>query len=107
MTRQPERWYFLLGQEAIEEHSHIQGAAGLLDMLRYTSAVVESNGPEHFWMLSTPHWSRNYESRFMSFGIQIYGPWPSRVGEPYELTKWAEAYNAPLKENYNKKVTRS
>lgn len=92
MSRQPERWYFLLSRAATEEYP----ISGILDMLRYTGAAVESNGPQTFWMLSAPHWSKTYEDRFKSFGIKIHGPWPAtlRNSPPYELIKYAESYRS-------------
>ena len=65
----PARFYFLI--EAAHLHSAARGCGieGILDMLRYDHAIVETNRPSGFWLFSSER--EPTHKRWESFGIRI------------------------------------
>jgi len=61
-------WFWLVRTD----QPHITAGA-MMDMLRYDCALVHSNAPGGYWLLSSEHKPPTVE-RWNSFGIHIIGP---------------------------------
>ena len=68
--KRDKQWFYLIEKEHLRSQTFGVGVEGVLDMLRYDGARIESNAPDGYWLLSC---LGNYPvvARWKSFGIRI------------------------------------